>query len=620
MKLKIHFLLASLFLGAHVYAGNLFEEMAEVNSRWLCEKDIPDFVHQSTLTFSSDEEKIRMHLKLVHQILSTRETDHLSAEEKKNRLRNLDNLLHYYTQESLPKNTVAFGRIPVFIDPFDNFCAVGYLIKASGHEALSRSISQKMNYAYLLNMKDDALHKWVSKCGLTAKELAWIQPGYYNPVSWDEMKSGTSGEVTAVADLGPMGMLFGGQFDSAGAARVDNLALWQNGLSGLAWLPFSNNGVNGKVTDIEYHNGEIYVSGYFNFADTTYAGSGVVRWDGAQWVPLGEFYTGALANVVHDLEFHRDTLYAGGYIRSKINAPSLFTNLAKWDGAEWVSAGGSPQGVVYALKSAGDSLLLGGTFDHVDGKPMARIASLKKGLFSPVGQGLGVAVHAIELHENSIYAGGGFQSTANDTFGLAVFKNGDWQNLLPPHLFQAYNAHSVVQVLESTPYGLFVGGDFSYSAMFDIGINLIRYDQNKGFYPMGALDGPVSALCYSNTKLFVGGRFARDYSIPGQPADLGNTVSVDIATMFSVGEKPLRIQAQVYPNPSSGAFTLEIPENARVKNLRFIGISGKSFPVQYQTAAHTLELDVSGLANGEYVLYVETSKGVVHEKVLLQKP
>jgi len=163
--------------------------MADVNKRWNYEKDIPAYVYEENKTFFSDEERIRHHLKLVHQILYSRDVSHLSDQLKSTRAKNLDNLLHYYQHENLPKNTDIAGRVPVFIDQFNNFCAVGYLIKASGYEDLSRKISQNMNYEYLLNMKDDELSTWVSKSGLTAKELAWIQPAYHSPVNWNKRSS-----------------------------------------------------------------------------------------------------------------------------------------------------------------------------------------------------------------------------------------------------------------------------------------------------------------------------------------------------------------------------------------------------------------------------------------------
>ncbi len=618
MKTKLYYLITLAFLTTNLIAGNLFKEMADVNSRWTYEKDIPDFVYQQSVEFSSDEEKIRYHLKLVHQILSERPTLGLTEQQKKNRAENLGNLMYYYQNVSLPKNTVVCGRIPVFIDQFDNFCAVGYLIKASGHEDLSRKISRNMNYEFLLNMKDDELFDWVNECGLTAHELAWIQPAYYKPVNWEKMKEGTSGEVTSIADLGHMGILVGGQFDSAGIGKVDNLSVWQNGFSGFDWMPFSQNGVNGKVTDIEYYNGDIYVAGYFTFADTVFTGSGVIKWDGAQWEPLGEFYIGALVNTVYDLEIHNDTLYAGGMFRSRINAPSLFQNLAKWNGTEWVSAGGSPQGVVNVMKSAGDSLIIGGTFTGIGSKTMPRIAYLKNGQFNAIGQGLEAEVFSVEVHNNTLYAGGRFLGAANDTFGLAAFNGGSWQKLFPSYVYQYNDYNNTVKTIESTPYGLFIGGYYSYDAMFNIGQNLLRYEDGAGFSSMGALDSVVNDLYYSNNKLYVGGYFSEDVSTFGQPR-LNNIVNVDIANMFSIDGQPEKQKVSIYPNPSSGDFTVELPAKAQVNRVELIDLSGKTIPLDYTKNSGNLEVNARA-ATGQFILNVETSEGVIREKIVLNKP
>ena len=58
------------------------------------------------------------------------------------------------------------------------YCAVGYLIKASGYDSLAKRISSEHNYDYLADIRTPGVAEWAQTHGFRPDELAWIQPTY----------------------------------------------------------------------------------------------------------------------------------------------------------------------------------------------------------------------------------------------------------------------------------------------------------------------------------------------------------------------------------------------------------------------------------------------------------
>ncbi len=70
----------------------------------------------------------------------------------------------------------------------------------------------------------------------------------------------------------------------------------------------------------------------------------------------------------------------------------------------------------------------------------------------------------------------------------------------------------------------------------------------------------------------------------------------------------------IYPNPTSGILNLKIPTNIEVKNVKMFDILGKNVGVSYNNGV----VDVSNLFQGVYLLKVETTTGIVTQKIVKQ--
>ena len=155
------------------------EQLENLNKFWQ-DKNFDDKILNERILLKDEVQLIQMHLSLVEQKLRDKKTDHLSTEQKANRLKCLDILNQYWTKGVFPQNIYHAKRTPYFIDHLGTACAVGQLIIETGYKDFAIKISTENNYGYIkeLNEKYPEVKQWADKFGFTVSELAWIQPTY----------------------------------------------------------------------------------------------------------------------------------------------------------------------------------------------------------------------------------------------------------------------------------------------------------------------------------------------------------------------------------------------------------------------------------------------------------
>lgn len=123
--------------------------------------------------------RIRTHLAYVERLLRARDVRALSADLQAERRRNLDRLHAYREQGVFPRNfDHPEARRPCFIDRDGRICAVGHLIEQSAGRSLAEAVNSRFQYALVSEMEDAGLTEWIRGSGLSATELALIQPQY----------------------------------------------------------------------------------------------------------------------------------------------------------------------------------------------------------------------------------------------------------------------------------------------------------------------------------------------------------------------------------------------------------------------------------------------------------
>ena len=256
--------------------------------------------------------------------------------------------------------------------------------------------------------------------------------------AWVEVAGGTDEDAFAIESFdggdGPE-LIVAGAFTNAGGTLAPGVARLAR-LNGSAWAPLQ--GGSGSTAEVHAMVAFDDGSGSRIHAEVDLgAGPRIMRWDGAEWTPLG----GAPDGRVHTLFVHDSgggaELYAGG----------LFTNLggtaanrvARWDGAAWQPLGAGLDGMVRAMTTwdpgTGTVLVVAGAFANAGGAPAQNIAFWDGGAWSTLVGGPGGVVLAVESFDdgtgNRLYAAGSFSKAGgNSARNITRWDGAQWVPLL----------------------------------------------------------------------------------------------------------------------------------------------------------------------------------------------
>ena len=355
MKNYLILLLVSAFAFA-AKANPVFNKLNEINKYWSYQYDIKPGLLPDAMP-AANIEQLQLHLSLVEKVLRSRSTARLTAAQQTNRQDALDHLHEYWQRGAFPVNDYLPIRNPVFIDRNDNFCAVGYLVKVTGYEHVSRMIASHTNFAYVHDMNYPQLFAWAEQFGFTVDELAWIQPGYPPDYHAAPVGKGTNGVIYELHGNDVAGKLFvGGSFSKIdGTIPADNIAYVTENNGLYDWHSMGT-GVNGPVYAIAEFDNRVFVGGSFTFAGNKMA-KGVACWDGNSWQGTA---ASCLDGLVKDLVVYHGKLYATGSFNAYSGAQSCF---AQWTGVCWQAVAGL-SGIVNTAEVYNDNLVLGGRFKH----------------------------------------------------------------------------------------------------------------------------------------------------------------------------------------------------------------------------------------------------------------
>lgn len=157
---------------------SLYDQLLSVNEQWANVRESNAELKSTAARPCTEQSLIQLHLQQVETLLRKRDVCSLTEAQKARRVENLNTLHKYWKAGVFPINDGHTNRQPYFIDKYNTYCAVGYLMKESGGDAMSRSINASQNYSYLLDIQHPQLMDWVQQSGLSLDELALIQPGY----------------------------------------------------------------------------------------------------------------------------------------------------------------------------------------------------------------------------------------------------------------------------------------------------------------------------------------------------------------------------------------------------------------------------------------------------------
>ena len=257
--------------------------------------------------------------------------------------------------------------------------------------------------------------------------------------SWLPLGSGLDGDVYALAAAGS-NVYTGGSFTTAGGSAATNIAKWD----GSSWSALGSGldsappGYFPHVSALAVSGSNVYAGGEFMMAGGS-AASGIARWDGSSWSPLGSGVSGTVSRVFA-LAVSGGDVYAGGDFET---AGGTAANcIAKWNGNSWSALGSGVAGTdgylapVFALAVSGGDVYAGGEFAMAGGSTANYIAKWNGNSWSPLGSGMNRPVSALAVSGSDLYAGGLFTTVGGKASGciarayllslpaLSVFRSG----------------------------------------------------------------------------------------------------------------------------------------------------------------------------------------------------
>lgn len=248
--------------------------------------------------------------------------------------------------------------------------------------------------------------------------------------SWHDIGGGVNGTVLSIVRLASGDLIIAGAFSEAGSVAASRIARW----NGVEWSALGA-GVGGTIWSlVAQSNGDLLVAGEFVTAGGAPARR-VARWDGAAWSPIGVGL--GTANVVAGEAVNRlarlpsGELIAGG----NFDLPGG-SDLARWDGTNWVPFGSGSDGQISSVVPMSDGrVFIGGRFNSISGVAASGIAMWTGTQWAALGAGLALSTVPVQRQVNeivpmadgSLYAAGRFDRAGNVVAeGLARWDGESW--------------------------------------------------------------------------------------------------------------------------------------------------------------------------------------------------
>jgi hypothetical protein len=251
---------------------------------------------------------------------------------------------------------------------------------------------------------------FVAACG-SDNDAAIESAGSPGGGTWEPLGSGFTGDVRALTTY--EGELIAGGFMGSMnyVARWDG-STWQSLGGGLPGAGF--------VEALIGYEGDLIAGGSFSTALGQMA-NGIARWDGAQWQPMGAGVWGSVMGgdaMVWSFTVHDGQLIAGGTFATAGGQPA--SGVARWDGAEWQPMG-TVMTEVRALTVYEGDLIAGGSWD-IFGEPGAHIARWDGSDWQKMGTE--ISAFALVVHEGELFAAG---LDWNDSNAVSRWSGSAWE-------------------------------------------------------------------------------------------------------------------------------------------------------------------------------------------------
>jgi hypothetical protein len=373
------------------------------------------------------------------------------------------------------------------------------------------------------------------------------------------LNSGTnSGAVYSLA-ADATSVYAGGQFSNAGGVSVTNIARWD----GTNWNnigPITSADPSQSATAFVYGlgiapNGQLCAGGFFSVAGPI-AVQSLARWDGTGWHTLGTDESEGISSLIRAIGVGTNALYAGGVhftagqavvgeasrwngfhwsapgvgLVGKVTLQTIATtavtgtdvyiggtftnaggvlasNVARWNGTNWLALGSGMNSGVAAIASDGVNVYAGGSFNSAGGGSANRIAKWNGSAWSPLSSGMDNSVIAIGIGADGVYAGGSFASAGGAPASrIARWDGANWFALGTPG---TDGLNNTVNAIAASGSNVYVAGTFTTAG--GASANLVAKWNGAAWTSLGSgiTGSSVSAIAVIGTSVYVAGNFTK---------------------------------------------------------------------------------------------------------------
>lgn len=136
----------------------------------------------SALFFKLEDFRLNLHFTRVIRLLGNDQTTETLTPDQQNKRRVLlDRLRRYRKNNFFPRNSYGGAPKPCFFDAEQRACAVADLLIQSGQTEFAEEIAGWDNHALVRDMHFPQLLRWAEQNGVSQRDLALIQPQYFEP-------------------------------------------------------------------------------------------------------------------------------------------------------------------------------------------------------------------------------------------------------------------------------------------------------------------------------------------------------------------------------------------------------------------------------------------------------
>jgi len=385
------------------------------------------------------------------------------------------------------------------------------------------------------------------------------------------------------------------------------------------WRTIGNIGKTAPVEVLSDKNGNLYACGsYFN--DSLFRVMGMVsKWDGNKWREIGSFNKPVRTFVLDK----NNNLYVAGE----------FGYVAKWNGTEWTQPGFNHNGAIDAMcVDSKNNIYVAGSFSK--GSEMY-VAMYDGADWYDLGRRFSYFLNALSTDpDNNLYVGGSNQVSKydgttwstlpnwNGNGNINALCNGKDGNLYAGGSFTDSMGNTYLAKWDGNEWSAMTNGEKMKSNSGFSRINCLAIDKHNDIYAAGKFEksGTNIVMKWSNNEWaeVVNDRtYGTSYfgTIESICIDTNDVLSLvwpgvsrevwqlkpEVKIPTSNPVKLEHMKYKIYPNPASTLLYIDI-EKPGYFTAKLSAITGQSI-----TTTSNGVIDVSGLANGVYILAIYDS-------------